>query len=119
VRRRARGGWRRGRPVGEEDGYRRWPRRRGAGRARLYPFGTNGAGVPARATRPPLWVEITVGRQFAAGETRASAEVTIVDSAIAFDAQAVIPHRRVTVRMSLGRGDTASSQRTGRVMPEA
>jgi hypothetical protein len=60
-----------------------------------------------------------VGREFAAGETRASEEVTIADSAVAFDAQAVIPPRRVTVRMSLVRADTASSQRTVDLVPEA
>src|SRR5207302_1497715 len=81
--------------------------------------GPAGAGRPTRSARPPLWVEITVGRQFAAGETRASEEVTIVDSAVLFDAQAVIPPRRVTVRMSLVRGDTASSQRTVDFVPEA
>src|SRR5947207_1369039 len=116
---RARARSRRGLPLWEEDSYRLWTRLPWGGTARLYPFGTSGAGVPTRATRPPLWVEITVGRQFAAGETRASEEVTIVDSAIAFDAQAVIPPRRVTVRMSLVRGDTASSQRTVDFIPEA
>ena len=117
--RRAAGRSRRGLPLWEEDSYRRWTRIPWGGTARLYPFGTASAGVRARATRPPLWVEITVGRQFAAGETRASEEVTIVDSAVAFDAEAVIPPRRVTVRMSLVRGDTASSQRTVDFVPEA
>src|SRR5256885_118394 len=83
------------------------------------PLAPGGAGPPPGPGRPPLWVEITVGRQFAAGETRASEEVTIVDSAVAFDAQAVIPPRRVTVRMSLVRGDTASSLRAVDFVPEA
>jgi hypothetical protein len=120
--RRAAGRSRRGLPLWEEDSYRRWTRLPWGGTARLYPFGPTGAGVPARTAgspRPALWVEITVGRQFAAGETRASEEVTIVDSAVAFDAQAVVPPRRVTVRMSLVRGDTASSQRTVDFVPEA
>jgi hypothetical protein len=122
--RRAAGRSRRGLPLWEEDSYRRWTRLPWGGTARLYPFGPPGAGVPTRlrlgrSARPPIWVEITVGRQFAAGETRASEEVTIVDSAVAFDAQAVVPPRRVTVRMSLVRGDTASSLRTVDFVPEA
>src|SRR5213079_3520950 len=110
---------RRGLPLWEEDSYRRWTRLPWGGTARLYPFGRTGAGLPGRAGRPAPWVEITVGRQFAAGETRASEEVTIVDSTVLLDAQAVIPPRRVTVRMSLVRGDTASSQRTVDFVPEA
>jgi hypothetical protein len=105
---------RRGLPVWEEDSYRRWSRLPWGGTARLYPLGSAARGAPR-----PLWVEITVGREFAAGETRASEEVTTVDSAVAFDAQAVIPPRRVTVRMSLVRGDTASSARTVDLVPEA
>jgi len=104
---------RRGLPLWEEDSYRRWARVAWGGTARLYPFG------PARAGQGrAVWVEITVSREFAAGETRASEEVTILDSAIAFAAQAVIPPRRVTVRMSLVRGDTASSQRVVDLVPE-
>jgi len=109
---------RRGLPLWEEDSYRRWSRFPWGGTARLYPFGPAGRGAPGAAPRP-LWVEITVGREFAAGETRASEEVTITDSAVAFDAQAVIPPRRVTVRMSLVRADTASSPRTVDLVPEA
>jgi len=117
--RRVAGRSRRGLPLWEEDSYRRWTRLPWGGTARLYPFGRTGAGLPGRAGRPAPWVEITVGRQFAAGETRASEEVTIVDSTVLLDAQAVIPPRRVTVRMSLVRGDTASSQRTVDFVPEA
>ena len=117
--RRAAGRSRRGLPLWEEDSYRRWTRLAWGGTARLYPFGPAGVGLPGRTGRPAPWVEITVGRQFAAGETRASEEVTIVDSTILLDAQAVIPPRRVTVRMSLVRGDTASSQRTVDFVPEA
>lgn len=117
--RRTAGRSRRGLPLWEEDSYRRWTRLAWGGTARLYPFGATGVGLPGRAGRPAPWVEITVGRQFAAGETRASEEVTIVDSTILLDAQAVIPPRRVTVRMSLVRGDTASSQRTVDFVPEA
>ena len=117
--RRVAGRSRRGLPLWEEDSYRRWTRLPWGGTARLYPFGRTGAGLPGRAGRPTPWVEITVGRQFAAGETRASEEVTIVDSTVLLDAQAVIPPRRVTVRMSLVRGDTASSQRTVDFVPEA
>jgi hypothetical protein len=65
-----------------------------------------------------VWVEITVLREFAAGETRASEEVTVLDSAVAFAAQAVIPPRRVSVRMSLVRGDTASSPQVVDLVPE-
>jgi hypothetical protein len=104
---------RRGLPLWEEDSYRRWARFPWGGMTRLYPFGPAGA-----AQRRAVWVEITVSREFAAGETRASEEVTIVDSAVAFVAQAVIPPRRVTVRMSLVRGDTASSQRVVDLVPE-
>src|SRR5207245_4136244 len=77
------------------------------------PFGPPGCGQPR-----VVWVEITVSRAFAAGETRASEEVTIIDSAIAFSAQAVIPPRRVTVRMWLVRGDTASSRQVVDLVPE-
>src|SRR5207244_1991426 len=55
---------------------------------------------------------------FAAGETRASEETTIVDSTVVFEARAVVPPRRVTVRMSLVRGDTASSPRVVDLVPE-
>ena len=41
-----------------------------------------------------------------------------MDSAVAFSAQAVIPPRRVMVRMTLVRGDTASSQRAVDLVPE-
>ncbi len=103
---------RRGLPLWEEDSYRRWARIGWGGTARLYPFGSDVA-------HKSIWIEITVDRQFAAGETRASEEVTIVDSSIAFAADAVIPPRRVTVRMSLVRGDTASSVRAVDLVPEA
>jgi hypothetical protein len=110
---------RRGLPLWEEDSYRRWSRFPWGGTARLYPFGPAGHGAPGGAAPRPLWVDITVGREFAAGETRASEEVTLADSAVGFDAQAVIPPRRVTVRMSLVRADTASSPRTVDLIPEA
>lgn len=111
--RRQAGRSRRGLPLWEEDSYRRWVRLAWGGTARLYPFGSPGA-----AQRRQVWVEVTVSREFAAGETRASEEVTILDSAVAFAAQAVVPPRRVTVRMSLVRGDTASSQRVVDLVPE-
>jgi hypothetical protein len=104
---------RRGLPLWEEDSYRRWSRIPWGGTALLYPFGPPGAGQSR-----VVWVEITVSRAFAAGETRASEEVTIIDSAIAFSAQAVIPPRRVTVRMWLVRGDTASSRQVVDLVPE-
>ena len=104
---------RRGLPLWEEDSYRRWSRVPWGGTALLYPFGPPSVGQPH-----VVWVEITVSRAFAAGETRASEEVTIIDSAIAFSAQAVIPPRRVTVRMWLVRGDTASSRQSVDLVPE-
>jgi len=103
---------RRGLPLWEEDTYRRWSRIPWGGTTLLYPFGP-----PAEGQRV-VWVEITVSRGFAAGETRASEEVTVMDSTIAFTAQAVIAPRRVMVRMWLVRGDTASSQRTADLVPE-
>ncbi len=111
--RRQAGRSRRGLPLWEEDSYRRWARLAWGGTARLYPFGPAGA-----AQRRAVWVEVTVSREFAAGETRASEEVTIIDSAVGFNAQAVIPPRRVMVRMTLVRGDTASSQRAVDLVPE-
>jgi len=104
---------RRGLPLWEEDSYRRWSRIPWGGTTLLYPFGPPGVGQ-----RRVVWVEITVSRGFAAGETRASEEVTVMDSAVAFSAQAVIPPRRVMVRMTLVRGDTASSQRAVDLVPE-
>lgn len=104
---------RRGLPLWEEDSYRRWSRIPWGGTTLLYPFGPPGVGQ-----RRVVWVEITVSRGFAAGETRASEEVTVMDSALAFSAQAVIPPRRVMVRMTLVRGDTASSQRAVDLVPE-
>ena len=107
-------GWsRRGLPLWEEDSYRRWSRVAWDGTTRLFPFGPPGVGQ-----RHVVWVEITMGREFAAGETRASEEVTVLDSAVAFNAQAVIPPRRVTVRMTLVRGDTASSPQVVDLVPE-
>src|SRR2546425_12975915 len=64
-------------------------------------------------------VEIAVDRESAAGLTRPSEEVSIVDPAVAFNAQAVVPPRRVTVRLSLVRGDTASSPHALDLVPEA
>ena len=104
---------RRGLPLWEEDSYRRWSRIPWGETTVLYPFGP-----PAVGQRRVLWVEITVSRGFAAGETRASEEVTVLDSAVGFTAQAVIPPRRVMVRMTLVRGDTASSQRAVDLVPE-
>src|SRR5438034_1090732 len=104
---------RRGLPLWEEDSYRRWSRVPWGGTTVLYPFGPPGVGQ-----RRVVWVEITVSRAFAAGETRASEEATIIDSAVAFSAQAVIPPRRVTVRMWLVRGDTASSRQVVDLVPE-
>src|SRR5205807_6907926 len=92
--RRAAGRSGRGLPLWEEDSYRRWTRLPWGGTARLYPFGPAGAGRPTRSARPPLWVEITVGRQFAAGGTRGSEAVTIVDSAVLFHAPPGTPPRR-------------------------
>jgi hypothetical protein len=111
--RRLAGQSRRGLPLWEEDSYRRRSRVPWGGTALLYPFGPPGVGQ-----RRVVWVEITVSRAFAAGETRASEEVTVMDSAVAFSAQAVIPPRRVMVRMTLVRGDTASSQRAVDLVPE-
>ena len=104
---------RRGLPLWEEDTYRRWSRIPWGETTLLYPFGP-----PAVGQRRVVWVEITVSRGFAAGETRASEEVTVMDSTIAFSAQAVIPPRRVTVRMWLVRGDTASSRQVVDLVPE-
>ena len=104
---------RRGLPLWEEDSYRRWSRIPWGETTLLYPFGP-----PAVGQRRVVWVEITVSRGFAAGETRASEEVTVMDSAVGFTAQAVIPPRRVMVRMTLVRGDTASSQRAVDLVPE-
>ena len=112
--RRPAGRSRRGLPLFEEDSYRRWARLVWGGTTRLYPFGAEWAGQ-----RRALWVEITVDREFAAGETRPNEEVTLVDSAVAFNARAVVPPRRVTVRLSLVRGDTASSPRALDLIPEA
>ncbi|HYK83212.1 MAG TPA: hypothetical protein VEU55_08730 [Gemmatimonadales bacterium] len=108
-------GWsRRGLPLWEEDSYRRWARVAWGGTTRLYPFGPAGAGQSGG-----VWVELAVGHEFAAGETRASEEVTVIDSAIGFTVQAVVPPRRVTVRLTLVRGDTASSPRALDLVPEA
>jgi len=104
---------RRGLPLWEEDSYRRWSRIPWGETTLLYPFGP-----PPVGQRRVVWVEITVSRGFAAGETRASEEVTVMDSAVGFTAQAVIPPRRVMVRMTLVRGDTASSQRAVDLVPE-
>src|SRR5207248_2125409 len=112
--RRPAGRSRRGLPLFEEDSYRRWARLVWGGTTRLYPFGAEWAGQ-----RRALWVEITVDREFAAGETRPNEEVTLVDSAVGFNARAVVPPRRVTVRLSLVRGDTTSSPRALDLIPEA
>jgi hypothetical protein len=113
--RRQAGRSRRGLLLWEEDSYRRWTRVAWGGTVRLYPFGP----AAAASSRGALWVEITLGNEFAAGDTRASEEVTVIDSTIGFTAQAVIPPRRVTVRLSLVRGDTASSPRALDLVPEA
>jgi len=111
--RRESGRSRRGLPLWEEDTYRRWTRVPWGGTARLYPFEPESVNQ-----RHAVWVELTMSREFAAGETRASEEVTIMDSTVAFEARAVVPPRRVTVRMSLVRGDTASTVRVVDLVPE-
>ena len=122
--RRQAGRSRRGLPLWEEDSYRRWTRVAWGGTTRLYPFGPPPPppSTPATAGRlqreRALWVEITVGREFAAGETRPSEGVTVADGALTFDARAVVPPRRVLVRLALVRGDTASSQRAIDLVPE-
>jgi hypothetical protein len=101
-------------PLWEEDSYRRWTRLAWGGTVRLDPFGPAGA-----RGRHALWIELTVGREFAAGETRPSEEISSLDDAVAFAAEAVVPPRRVTVRMALVRGDTASAPRSLDLVPEA
>jgi hypothetical protein len=101
-------------PLWEEDSYRRSTRLAWGGTVRLDPFGPAGA-----RERHALWIELSVGREFAAGETRPSEEVSILDDAVAFAAEAVVPPRRVTVRMALVRGDTASAPRAVDLVPEA
>jgi len=112
--RRPSGRSRRGLPLWEEDSYRRWARIAWGGSARLHAFGPERPGQ-----RRALWVEIAVDRESAAGQTRPSEEVSIVDPAVAFNAQAVVPPRRVTVRLSLVRGDTASSPHALDLVPES
>ena len=112
--RRPSGRSRRGLPLWEEDSYRRWARIAWGGSARLHPFGPERPGQ-----RRALWVEIAVDRESAAGQTRPSEEVSIIDPAVAFNAQAVVPPRRVTVRLSLVRGDTASSPHALDLVPES
>src|SRR5437879_13855883 len=102
--RRPAGRSRRGLPLFEEDSYRRWARVVWGGTTRLYPFGAEWAGQ-----RRALWVEITVDREFAAGETRTNVEVSLVDPAVAFNAPAVVPSPLVTVPLSLTRGGTPST----------
>ena len=111
--RRLAGSSRRGLPLWEEDNYRRSARLPWGGTVRLYPFGI----APRRGHRH-LWVEITVAREFAAGETRPSEEVTVIDSSLAFGAEAVAQPRRVMVRLALVRGDTASSTRALDLVPD-
>jgi hypothetical protein len=111
--RRQAGRSRRSLPLWEEDSYRRWTRVAWGGTARLYPFGMGGPGE-----RRSVWLEITVSREFAAGQTRASEELTVLDGAVTFSAQAVVPPRRVLVRLALVRGDTASSPRSLDLVPE-
>ena len=112
--RRPAGRSRRGVSLFEEDSYRRWARVAWGAATRLYPFGADWAGQ-----HRALWVEIAVDREFVGGQTRASEEVSVVNPAVYFDAEAVVPPRRVLVRLSLVRGDTASSVRAVDLVPEA
>ena len=129
--RRQAGRSRRGLLLWEEDSYRQWTRVPWGGTARLYPLGPPPS--PTASTSAPLlsrafpgrshqqrvlWVDITVGREFAAGQTRPKEEVTVEDGALTFDARAVVPPRRVLVRLALVRGDTASSLRAVDLVPE-
>lgn len=119
--RRRAGSSRRGLPLWEEDSYRRSARLSWGGTVRLYPFGTGPRGAGGGGGgggRRDLWVEITVAREFAAGETRPSEEVTVLDSSLAFGAEAVAQPRRVMVRLALVRGDTASSTRALDLVPD-
>lgn len=114
--RRLAGRSRRGLPLWEEDSYRRWARLAWGSSVRLYPFGPGGGG--GGGGHPDVWIEVTVAREFAAGETRPSDEVTILDSSLAFSAEAVAQPRRVLVRLALVRGDTASSPRALDLVPD-
>ncbi|HEU5260498.1 MAG TPA: hypothetical protein VFU41_03635 [Gemmatimonadales bacterium] len=117
--RRLAGNSRRGLPLWEEDSYRRSARLPWGGTVRLHPLGTGSrGGRGGRGGRRDLWVEITVTREFAAGETRPSEEVTVLDSSLAFGAEAVAQPRRVMVRLALVRGDTASSTRALDLVPD-
>lgn len=113
TRRRA-GRSRRGLALWEEDSYRRAARLPWGATTRLYPFGFERLDQP-RA----LWVELTVDREAAAGETRPSEEVTRADTSVAFALEAVARPRRVLVRLTLVRGDTVSPARVLDLVPEA
>ena len=112
--RRLAGRSRRGLPLWEVDSYRRAMRLAWGAGARLYPFGR----VPPEQTRA-LWLEITVTRSSAGGQTRPHETVTIADSSLMLTLEAVVRPRRSLVRITLLRGDTASAPKVLDMVPDA
>jgi hypothetical protein len=112
--RRRSGRSRRGLVLWEEDTYRRAARLPWGAATRLYPFGAERSGQ-----RRALWIELAVDREPAAGETRPSEELTRADSSVDVVLGAVTRPRRVLVRLTLVRGDTASPVRVLDLVPEA
>ncbi len=112
--RRRTGRSRRGLSLWEEDSYRRTARLAWGGTARLYPFGAGRAGA-AR----PLWVEITLTRAPAAGETRPAEAMAVNDSTLGVSLEAVVRPRRARVTLTLVRGDSASAPKSLDLVPDA
>lgn len=112
--RRLAGRSRRGLPLWEVDSYRRSMRLAWGAAVRLYPFGR----VLPEQTRA-VWLEITVMRSSAGGQTRPQETVTIADSSMMLSLEAVVRPRRSLVRITLLRGDTASAPKVLDMVPDA
>lgn len=112
--RRLAGRSRRALPLWEVDSYRRAMRLAWGGTTRLYPFGR----MLPEQTRA-IWLEITVMRSSAGGQTRPQETVTIADSSLMLALEAVVRPRRSLVRVTLLRGDTASAPKVLDMVPDA
>lgn len=98
---------RRGLPLLEQDDYHRDMTTGWDQTVRVYPFG-----IPRRGAAESLWVELTVSREPAGGETRPSEGLVVADSSVAVSLAAVLRPRRAVVAMTLISGDSTSNPRT-------
>jgi hypothetical protein len=105
---------RRGLPLFEHDGYTRFARLGWEDTARVYPLGP-----PARASRESLWVDVSIHREPAGGETRPAETISLAtDADMEITMEAVARPRRARVILNLVRGEAVTGPRGYDLVPE-